>query len=206
MHKILFLLFIPLLSSCLLRTDDFMSQGQLVQEMDEYEKIKKEYINVNSWDLSDTDAGINNIITQLENSDNFKQLIKQRKGKIRIKIGSFTDMTKEEGFPMEDVKNELLSRLGQNPNIILIEKEDNDSLIKEIAYQHDGAVRKNDIKNIGNQSGADLLLFGNINMSKAMKTDTLTKNYYLTIKMTDIETGVKSFMSVYKVQKKYTVE
>ena len=205
--KIIFYIFsIFLLSSCLLRTDDFMSEGQLVQEMEQYEKIKKEYINVNSWDLTDTDAGMDHIISQLESSDNFKQLVLQKKGKVRIKIGNFTDMTKEEGFPMEDVKNELLSRLGQNPNIILIEKEDNDSLIKEIAYQHDGAVKKNDIKNIGNQSGADLLLFGNVNMSKAMKTDTLTKNYYLTIKMTDIETGIKSFMSVYKVQKKYTVQ
>lgn len=194
------------LSGCLLRTDDFSSEQELRTEIDYYETIKKEYINFNSWNVNDTTKAIKQIVDQLEKSDNFMRLLKDKKGVVRIKIGKFTDNTKEEGFPLMDIKNELLARLGQNNNIILIEKEDNDTLLDEISYQNDGMVNKQYAKNIGKQLGADLLLFGNINLSKAMEIDKMTKNYYLTVKMTDIESGVNSFMSVYKATKKYKVE
>ena len=202
--KFLFLLFIFVISGCVLRSDG-LGDGNTMELIKNYGKIKKEYISINSWSVDDTQKSVQHVMQKIRNNKRFNEILKQ-KGVVKIKLGNFTDNTKEEGFPIEDVKNELFSEIGNDERFILIEKEDSASLLKEISYSQDGNVKKSDKKNIGNQYGADLLLFGQANVSKTMELMELTKNYVFTFKITEVETGERLLMDVYKMSKKYTVE
>ena len=192
------------LTGCVLRNDGF-GDADVRENIKKYGKIKKEYISINSWGFNDTKNSIKQVMNTIKENKRFNEILR-KKGVVKIKLGNFYDNTKEDGFPIEDIKNELFATISNDGRFILIEKEDSDVLLKEIAYIQDGNVKNSDKKNIGKQSGADLLIFGQANVSKTMELTNLTKNYFFTFKITDIETGERLLMSVYKMSKKYTIE
>ncbi len=192
------------LTGCVLRNDGF-GDADVRENIKKYGKIKKEYISINSWGFNDTKNSIKQVMNTIKENKRFNEILR-KKGVVKIKLGNFYDNTKEDGFPIEDIKNELFATISNDGRFILIEKEDSDVLLKEIAYTQDGNVKNSDKKNIGKQSGADLLIFGQANVSKTMELTNLTKNYFFTFKITDIETGERLLMSVYKMSKKYTIE
>ena len=59
-------------------------------------------------------------------------------------------------------------------------------------------VDQKDIKSIGKQAGADLLIFGNINMKPEILDGKTLKEYSVNIRMTDIKTGVEVMRARYK--------
>ena len=191
-------------SGCVLRNDGF-GNADVRENIKKYGKIKKEYISINSWSFDDTKNSVKQVMNTIRGNKRINEILR-KKGVVKIKLGNFYDNTKEDGFPIEDIKNELFATISNDERFILIEKEDSDVLLKEIAYTQDGNVKNSDKKNIGKQSGADLLIFGQANVSKTMELTDLTKNYFFTFKITDIETGERLLMSVYKMSKKYTIE
>ena len=190
------------LSGCVLRQDDFYALDK--SEIKSSGKIKRDYISLNSWNVEDTKASVAQIMKKMSSNKRFNEILKKR-GVVKVKLGFFRDRTQETGFQIDDIKNELLAEISNNDNIVLIE-EDNDSLVKELSYQQDGMVKKSDRKNIGHQSGADLLIFGDVSISKAVELSNITKNYFATFRISDIQSGERLMMSVYKTTKKYTIE
>ena len=58
-----------------------------------------------------------------------------------------------------------------------------------------------DIKKIGKSSGADLIVFGNINMNPKTFMGKTTKDYSVNIRITDIESGEEVARTRYKLSK-----
>ena len=191
-------------SGCVLRNDGF-GNADVRENIKKYGKIKKEYISINSWSFDDTKNSVKQVMNTIRGNKRINEILR-KKGVVKIKLGNFYDNTKEDGFPIEDIKNELFATISNDERFILIEKEDSDVLLKEVAYTQDGNVKDSDKKNIGKQFGADLLIFGQANVSKTMELTNLTKNYFFTFKITDIETGERLLMNVYKMSKNYTIE
>ena len=191
-------------SGCVLRNDGF-GNADVRENIKKYGKIKKEYISINSWSFDDTKNSVKQVMNTIRGNKRINEILR-KKGVVKIKLGNFYDNTKEDGFPIEDIKNELFATISNDERFILIEKEDSDVLLKEVAYTQDGNVKDSDKKNIGKQFGADLLIVGQANVSKTMELTNLTKNYFFTFKITDIETGERLLMNVYKMSKNYTIE
>ena len=58
-----------------------------------------------------------------------------------------------------------------------------------------------DVKSIGKQAGADLLIFGSVNMKPEMLAGKTLKEYSVNIRLTDISTGVEVMRTRYKISK-----
>jgi hypothetical protein len=58
----------------------------------------------------------------------------------------------------------MLNEFSKTGEFILIDAAQRDAILKEVTYQNDGAVDPAQAKNIGKQSGADILVFGDIRM------------------------------------------
>ena len=62
-------------------------------------------------------------------------------------------------------------------------------------------VDANQAKSIGKQTGADLIIFGDIRMKPEMMGGKTIKDYSVNLRMTDIETGEEVLRTRFKVSK-----
>ena len=86
-------------------------------------------------------------------------------------------------------------------DFILIDAAARDAILKEITYQHDGMVDPSTAKRIGKQTGADLMIFGNVYMKPETRKGKTIKQYSINIRMTDIEKGVEVMRARTKISK-----
>ena len=97
---------------------------------------------------------------------------------------------------------------GESGNFILVDAAAREIILKEITYQNDGMVDPNTAKKVGKQTGADLIIFGNVYMKPESRDGKTIKQYSINLRMTDIEKGVEVFRgraktSKYSEQKKF---
>ena len=96
---------------------------------------------------------------------------------------------------------ELLNELSFSGDYVLIDAAKRDKILDEITYQNDGMVKPEDIKKIGRQSGADIIIFGDIRMKPNTLSGRTVKDYSVNIRMTDIESGEEVLRTRYKTSK-----
>ena len=93
---------------------------------------------------------------------------------------------------------------GNEPNpgdFILVDAAARKTILKEITYQNDGMVDPNTAKLVGKQTGADLIILGNVYMKPESRDGKTIKQYSINLRMTDIERGVEVFRARTKVSK-----
>ncbi|MBT5093020.1 MAG: hypothetical protein HOM21_02180 [Halobacteriovoraceae bacterium] len=64
-------------------------------------------------------------------------------------------------------------------------------MLKEITYQHDGMVDPKTAAKVGNQTGAQLMIFGNIYMKPRSRKGKTIKQYSVNIRMTNLSKGTE---------------
>jgi len=162
---------------------------------------KAMYITDN-WLATDTKNAVNETLKQIYNSKKYKDYIKKMKGKQpKLFIAEIQNNTSEAYFPIQDLNDEMLMEISNGNDFILIDDKARDKILDEIQYQNDGMVEQNDIKTIGKQSGADVMIFGNVNMKPEMLEGKTIKEYSVNIRMTDILTGNEIVRSRYQLSK-----
>jgi uncharacterized protein (TIGR02722 family) len=153
------------------------------------------------WVRKDTETAAADIIKQINEHKGFQRFVGTLGRTPKIFVADVQNGTSEPYFPVGDLSDELLNEFSKTGDFVLIDAAQRASILKEITYQNDGAVDPEQAKKIGKQSGADLLIFGDIRMQPKTLDGRTIKDYSVNIRMTDITTGEEVLRTRYKVSK-----
>jgi len=160
------------------------------ERVDSEESDKKAMEISDRWNQSDSERVVKKLVTGINKNISFSKY-KTQKRKPKIFIGEIQNLTSEAYFPIKDLNDELLNEFHSSGEYILIDASSRQAILDEITYQNDGMVEEGQIKVIGKQAGADLILFGNVYMHHATRKGKTIKQYSVNLRMTDIETGIE---------------
>ena len=160
------------------------------ERVDDAKADEKAMEITDNWVDGDTIRVIDGTITQLYKHKRFVEFSGKYNGKrIKLFVGEIRNNTSESYFPVKDLEDALLEKMSNSDEFTLIDAAKRDSLLKEITYQNDGMVDPKQAKKIGRQSGADLMIFGDINMKPETRDGKTIKTYTVNLRLTDIETS-----------------
>lgn len=163
---------------------------------------KKGSSMTDNWLATDTTNAVNSILQTMHKHNGFQKYLAKFNGKQpKLFIAEIQNNTSEAYFPIQDLNDELLDNFSSTGEFILIDEGARNKILSEIKYQNDGMVDIKDIKNIGKQASADLMVFGTINMKPEVLENKTLKEYSVNVRMTDVETGIEVMRARYKVSK-----
>jgi len=153
------------------------------------------------WLQADTEKVISEAMTAMNEHKGLKRYMMENGKQIKMFIGEVQNLTAEAYFPINDLNDELLNEISKEGNFILIDEQARASILKEITYQNDGMVDPATAKKVGKQTGADLMIFGNVYMKPESRDGKTIKQYSINLRITDIEKGTEVFRTRTKLSK-----
>lgn len=153
------------------------------------------------WVDKDTENAVADLIKKIEAHKGFQKYLAKRSKKPKLFIADVQNETSEAYFPISNINDELLNQFSATGEFTLIDAQQRERLLKEIQYQNDGMVKPEDIKQIGKQSGADILIFGSVRMQPAARGGKTLKQYSINLRMTEIESSEEVLRVNTKAQK-----
>ncbi len=174
--------------------------GFKAKRVDANESDEKGLSITDNWMSADTTQAISDVIKQMKNHPGFAKM-KQRHGTAKIFIAEVQNQTSEAYFPIGDLNDELLNELSLSGDFELVDNQAREAILKEITYQNDGMVDPATVKKIGKQTGADVMIFGNVYMKPEKRNGKTIKEYSVNIRMTDIEKATELLRTRTKVFK-----
>ena len=160
------------------------------------------------WLSKDTQMVVSELMKKIDSHRGFKKYLRKLGKTPVVFIGEVQNLTSDAYFPITDINDEFLNSISESGNFILVDAAAREIILKEITYQNDGMVDPNTAKKVGKQTGADLIIFGNVYMKPESRDGKTIKQYSINLRMTDIEKGVEVFRgraktSKYSEQKKF---
>lgn len=184
------------------------SCSQFKAERQSADQSDEKAMNItDNWLDRDTETTVNDIIKQINEHKGFQRFQAQHQGKPSLFIAEIQNRTAEAYFPIDDLNNELLNKMSQADDFILVDAAARDKILEEIKYQNDGMVDPSTSKSIGKQTGADLLIFGSVQMKPEMRDGKTVKQYSIDIRLTNLEKAVevaRTRSKIYKFSEKKT--
>ncbi len=171
------------------------------ERVDSKESDEKALEITDKWLQGDTEQAVKKILSIMDKHRGLRRYLTQLGRPPRVFIGEVQNLTSEAYFPINDVNDEFLNEISMTGDFILVDAAARDSILKEITYQHDGMVDPSTAKRIGKQTGADLMIFGNVYMKPETREGKTIKQYSVNIRMTDIEKGVEVMRARMKLSK-----
>jgi uncharacterized protein (TIGR02722 family) len=179
-----------------------ISCSQFKAERQSADQSDEKAMNItDNWIDRDTETTVNDIIKQINEHKGFQRYQAQHQGKPSLFIAEIQNRTAEAYFPIDDLNNELLNKLSQTDEFVLVDAAARDKILEEIKYQNDGMVDPATAKSIGKQTGADLLIFGSVQMKPEMRDGKTVKQYSVDIRLTNLEKAVEVARTRSKVYK-----
>ena len=154
--KYLFLLFI---FTSLLSCSSFKAERVGAKDADE-----KGLEITDNWMSEDTRQTVKELLKQMREHKGYKKYRARFRGEPKVFIGEVQNNTSEAYFPIGDLNDEFLTEISKTGEFILIDAAAREKILDEITYQNDGMVDPSTAKQIGQQIGADLMIFGSIYM------------------------------------------
>ncbi|MDC0254401.1 penicillin-binding protein activator LpoB [Bacteriovoracales bacterium] len=192
MKIIIIIAFLGVLQGC----GGFQAKRVGAKESDE-----KALTITNKWLSADTEQVVKELSQKIEKHRGFRKYLRSVGKTPAVFISDVKNLTSESGFPINDINDEFLNSISESGDFLLVDRAARDTLIKEIQFQNDGAVDPSTAKMIGKQTGADLLIFGNVFMRERKRDGKTIKQYSINLRMTDIERGVEVLRVRTKVSK-----
>lgn len=171
------------------------------KRVDSDESDEKALEITDKWVQRDTEKVVNEILASMKNHRGFKRYLRQLGKTPTVFIGEIQNLTSEAYFPINDINDEFLYEISASGDFILVDAAAREALLKEITYQHDGMVNPQTAKRVGMQTGADLMIFGNVYMRPQTRDGETIKQYSVNIRMTDVERGVEVLRTRSKLSK-----
>lgn len=141
-----------------------------------------------NWVSKDTTLVVKQILKQMQTHRGYQRWrAKFGAKRPKVFVAEVQNRTSEAYFPINDINDELLYELSAMDEFVLVDAAARDRLLEEITYQNDGMVDPAQVKSIGKQVGADLMIFGNVYMRPEERDGKRVKQYSVNIRMTDIE-------------------
>jgi hypothetical protein len=160
------------------------------QRVDEANADTKAMEITDNWVDGDTIRVIDGAMKQIYVHKRFLEYYAKFNGKrIKTFVGEIRNNTTESYFPVKDLEDALLEQLSNSDQFTLIDASRRANLLKEITYQNDGMVDPAQAKKVGQQSGADVIIFGDINMKPETRDGKTIKTYTVNIHLTDLQSS-----------------
>ena len=155
------------------------------------------------WVDKDTVDAVSDLIKKIEGHKAFQKYLAKRTKKPKLFIAEVQNETSEAYFPIDNINDELLNQFSATGVFTLLDAQQRDNILKEIKYQNDGMVKPEDVRQIGKQSGADILIFGSVRMQPASRGGKTLKQYSINMRMTEIESS-EEVLRVNTKEQKYS--
>lgn len=153
-----------------------------------------------NWMSADTSQAVADVIKQMRAHPGFNKM-KAKFGTPKVFVADVQNQTSEAYFPIGDMNDELLNELSMSGDFELVDNQAREQILKEVTYQNDGMVDPATAKKIGKQTGADIMIFGNVYMKPEKRDGKTIKEYSVNIRMTDIEKATEVLRTRTKVFK-----
>ena len=153
-----------------------------------------------NWMSADTTQAISDVIKQMRAHPGYAKM-KAKFGTPKVFIAEVQNQTSEAYFPIGDLNDELLNELSLSGEFELVDNQAREKILKEITYQNDGMVDPSTVKKIGKQTGADIMIFGNVYMKPEKRDGKTIKEYSVNMRMTDLERATEVLRTRTKVFK-----
>jgi len=172
------------------------------------ESDEKALTITNKWLAQDTENVVQEILAQMTKHKGYKRYRKKHTSTPTVFVGEVKNLTSEPYFPINDINDEFLNEISASGEFILVDEAAREAILNEINYQNGDMVSEETRKEVGKQTGADLIIFGNVYMKPATRDGKTIKQYSVNIRMTDIEKGVevmrvRTKLSKYSEESKY---
>lgn len=159
------------------------------------------------WIQADTENVIRDAMKEMGEHKGLRRYMMEHGKQLKLFVGEVQNLTAEAYFPINDLNDELLNEISKQGDFTLVDAQAREALLKEITYQNDGMVDPKTAKKVGKQTGADLMIFGNVYMKPETRDGRTIKQYSINLRITDIEKGLEIFrtrtkLSKYSEQKK----
>ena len=172
------------------------------QRVDEAKADEKAMEITDNWVDGDTIRVIDGSMKQIYVHKRFMEYASKFSGKrIKLFVGEIRNNTTESYFPVKDLEDALLEKMSNSDQFTLIDASRRENLLKEITYQNDGMVDPAQAKKVGKQSGADMMIFGDINMKPETRNGKTIKTYTVNLHLTDIQSAEEVCRSREKINK-----
>lgn len=189
---------IMILTSAFLLTGCSSFKAERVDSKDSDEKAME---ITDQWVQGDTERVVKEILAKIDKHRGYKRYIGKHGKTPTVFVGEVKNLTSEAYFPINDINDEFLNEISSTGDFILVDAAQRENILKEITYQNDGMVSAQTAKQVGNQIGADLMIFGNVYMKPATRKGKTIKQYSINIRMTDIEKGIEVLRTRAKLSK-----
>ena len=153
------------------------------------------------WVTRDTENAVRDTLKKMQAHKGFKRYMGKLGRQPKVFIAEVQNMTANAYFPIDDMNDELLDEFSASGDFVLIDAASRENILKEITYQNGGMVDPRQVKQIGRQAGADLLIFGAVRMKPASRDGKTIKQYSVNLRMTDLERGIEVLRTRVKVNK-----
>lgn len=153
-----------------------------------------------NWMSADTTQAIADVVKQMKAHPGYGKM-KAKFGTPKVFVADVQNQTSEAYFPIGDLNDELLNELSMSGEFELVDNQAREKILKEVTYQNDGMVDPATAKKIGKQTGADIMIFGNVYMKPEKRDGRTIKEYSVNIRMTNIETATEVLRTRTKVNK-----
>ncbi len=170
------------------------------KRVDAKESDEKGLTITDNWMSADTTQAIADVVKQMKAHPGYNKM-KAKFGTPKLFIADVQNQTSEAYFPIGDLNDEFLNELSLSGEFELVDNQAREAILKEITYQNDGMVDPATAKKIGKQTGADIMIFGNVYMKPEKRDGKTIKEYSVNIRMTNIETATEVLRTRTKVFK-----
>lgn len=172
------------------------------ERVDEAKADEKAMEITDNWVDGDTIRVIDGSMKQIYAHKRFAEYQGKFQGKrIKLFVGEIRNNTSESYFPVKDLEDALLEKMSNSDFFTLIDAQRREHLLKEITYQNDGMVDPAQAKKVGKQSGADVMIFGDINMKPETRNGKTIKTYSVNLRLTEIQSAEEICRSREKINK-----
>ncbi|MGZ3787400.1 MAG: hypothetical protein ACXVLQ_02690 [Bacteriovorax sp.] len=153
------------------------------------------------WVQADTEQVIREAMKDMGEHRGLKRYMMEHGKQLKLFVGEVQNLTSEAYYPINDINDELLNEISKAGDFTLVDAQAREALLKEITYQNDGMVDPKTAKKVGKQTGADLMIFGNVYMKPETRDGKTIKQYSVNLRITDIEKGLEIFRTRTKLSK-----
>lgn len=153
------------------------------------------------WLQADTEQVIRDTMKEMNEHKGLRRYMMENGKNLKMFVGEVQNLTSEAYFPINDLNDELLNEISKEGDFTLVDAAARENILKEITYQNDGMVDPKTAKKVGKQTGADLMIFGNVYMKPETRDGKTIKQYSINLRITDIEKGVEIFRTRTKLSK-----
>lgn len=153
------------------------------------------------WLQADSEKVIAEAMKDMSEHKGLRRYVMEHGKQLKMFVGEVQNLTSEAYFPISDINDELLNEISKQGDYVLVDAESRGALLKEITYQNDGMVDPKTAKKVGTQTGADLMIFGNVYMKPESRDGKTIKQYSINLRITDISKGIEIFRTRTKLSK-----